>query len=543
MNCIGPNAREYLRHGFKQMADALEVTLGPRGRLVAVERDSRRKAPELLNDGARLARRFYGLPSRFESMGLLMARHLAWQIEEEVGDGSTMAVVMARRLIEDGCRLITAGVDPMLLRRALEKAQPLVIEALKAQAQPMDSTAPIIALAQALIGNAELAKHLHECFDVVGPQGAIEVRPSNSVTHDREYIQGALWNKGWESQSFATHGGEAILSNPYILFTTHRLSAATDLMPIMQKVAEQAHTKQRGLAVVSFNIEGEALNLLVMNKRHGTLPTLAVNAPGAGDERFDILQDLATLCGGKLVAEEAGHQLENVALADLGSADEFRAVRSAFTLIGGKGRPAAIRQRVADIRKQIAKTKDHDIRNQLFERAGKLSGGVALLRVGGATETEREFYKTRCEDAVRVIRAAMESGVVAGGGWAYIYAAQTLQQTALTNEGYDDDALARSLLVAALCQPARAILRNSGYDAAAIVPIHPTPTPMRNTALGFDVTQGDMVDMFAANIVDPVNVLIAAFRAALSAAIMILTTEALIHKPRDNRDKEVTLDP
>ncbi|MBU6359517.1 MAG: chaperonin GroEL, partial [Chloroflexi bacterium] len=169
--------------------------------------------------------------------------------------------------------------------------------------------------------------------------------------------------------------------------------------------------------------------------------------------------------------------------------------------------------------------------------------GVALLRVGGATETEREFYKTRCEDAVRVIRAAMESGVVAGGGWAYIYAAQTLQQAALANEGYDDDALARSLLVAALCQPARAILRNSGYDAAAIVPIHPPPTPMRNTALGFDVTQGDMVDMFAANIVDPVNVLIAAFRAALSAAIMILTTEALIHKPRDNRDKEVTLDP
>jgi chaperonin GroEL len=198
---------------------------------------------------------------------------------------------------------------------------------------------------------------------------------------------------------------------------------------------------------------------------------------------------------------------------------------------------------VADIRKQIAKTKDNDIRNQLFERAGKLSGGVALLRVGGATETEREFYKTRCEDAVRVIRAAMESGVVAGGGWAYIYAAQTLQQTALANEGYDDDALARSLLVAALCQPARAILRNSGYDAAAIVPIYPPPTPMRNTALGFDVTQGDMVDMFAANIVDPVNVLIAAFRAALSAAIMILTTEALIHKPRDNRDKEVTLDP
>lgn len=542
MNYVGPNAREYLKRGFKQMADALEVTLGPRGRLVAVERDSRRKAPELLNDGALLARRFYGLPSRFESMGLLMARHLAWQVEEEVGDGSTMAVVMARRLIDDGCRMIAAGVDPMQLRRALEKAQPAVIEALKAQARPMDNSAPIIALANAMIGNADLAKYLHECFDVVGPQGAIEVRPSNSIDHNREYIQGALWNKGWESSSFATSGGEAILSNPYILFTTHRLSAATDLMPIMQKVAEQSHAKQRGLVVVSFNIEGEALNLLVMNKRRDTLPTLAVNAPGAGDERFDILQDLATLCGGKLVSEEAGDQLANVALADLGSADEFRAVRSAFTVIGGKGRPAAIRQRVTDIRKQIAKTKDNDLRNQLFERAGKLSGGVALLRVGGATETEREFYKTRCEDAVRVIRAALESGVVAGGGWAYIYAAQTLQTYAPTRADTDDDALARSLLIAALCQPARAILRNSGYDPADILG-SAAPEQLPQMLHGFDVNHGKMTDLFAANIVDPLNVIMAAFRAALSAAIMILTTEALIHKHRDNRDKDVTLDP
>jgi chaperonin GroEL len=531
---IGNIARENLRFGFGVIADLLEVTLGPRGRMVAVERDSRKKAPELLSDGGVLARRVWQLPDQWQNMGLLMARNLAWKVEEEVGDGGTTAVILARRIIEEGMRFIAAGYDPMAIKRGLEKLAPVVIDAIKSQAYPLDNGKHIIALANNIVRNHDLAKHIHECFDVVGAQGAIEVRPSYSVTHDREYIQGAMWNKGWESSSFATRGGEAILSNPYILFTTYRISSASSLIPILQTIADQPDGLKHGLVVIAFNIEGEALNLLVMNKMRGALPTLALSAPGAGDERFEILQDLAILCGGVLISEEAGDVLESVNLNDLGRADEVRAVRSTFSVIGGKGRPVAIRRRITDIRSEY-KNAPRDEQNLAIERAGKLLGGVALLRVGGATETEREYFKTRCEEAIRVIRSATQLGVVVGGGVVYARCAEMLDPILPS-----DEAIAVKMLKTALKQPLRDIIRNSGFDADAWVE---TILSQPNPLLGLDVVKGEMVNMIESHIVDPVNVLVTALRSAVSIAGMLLTTEALVHKPRSTRDSDVSLDP
>lgn len=521
---IGPAAREQLRIGFNQLADAMTVALGPRGRTVAVDRHAR-KAPELITDGSTLARRVYALPSRARSMGLLMARHLATRVEDAVGDGSSTAVLLARGLIDEGCKLIAAGAEPMLLRQGLEALLPDVLDALRAQARPLNLETQTLPLARAITGNDALARHINDCFDVVGENGAIEVRPSNGVEHEREYIQGALWNKGWESQHFAK-AGESVLDAPRILFTTHRLNDADALVPLLQRIVAEPDGKARGLAVIAFNIEGAALNLLVTNHSNGALPAVAVNAPGAGDERFDILQDLAILCGGRLISEEAGDALENVQLGDLGSADQVRVIRSAFTIVAGKGRPAAIRARAQDLRKQLAIIKDTTQRDRVQERAGKLAGGVALLRVGGASDTEREWLKARADEAVRVIRLAGREGVLPGGGWALANVAP------LTSEAHPWAARA---LRKALQQPARAILRNSGIDADAL-----PKRPSRQHVC--DVNTGKWVNAFNAQIVDPVAVTIEGVRAAVSTAAMLLTVEALIHKPRNDRDDDVKLE-
>ncbi|BCX04060.1 MAG: 60 kDa chaperonin [Candidatus Roseilinea sp.] len=532
-------ARESLHEGMTLLAAAVEPTLGPLGRLVAIERETnpRTKAPDLLNDGATIARRIWALPDRWQTMGLLMARHAAAQVEEAVGNGGSTTIVLAHAIMTEGLRHIAAGCDPMRLRRGLERALPVALQAIERTARPLQDDQHILSLAGAITGRDDLARLIHECFDVVGPHGVIEVRPGHGVAHDREYIQGVLWNEGWKSSHFVTQGGAAVLERPYILFATHRLTKAAQLAPLMSALIEanEARNEQRGLVVIAFAIESDALNILVTNKVRGVLPALAIHAPGAGNDRFEILNDLATLCGGKLFAEEAGDRVESARLADLGQADEVNAIRSAFTITGGKGRPAAIRQRIAEIRRSLAHATGNAERDRLTERIGKLLGGVALLRVGGATEAERSHLMQRAEEAVRTIRIGMEGGLVAGGGAAFLAAVPALQQLEL--EG--DEARASAMLRHALLVPMSALIRNAGYEPAPV--IHEVTA--RGTGFGFDVRAGAVVDMWAANIVDPLRLVTTALRAATSCAAMALTTEALVHKPRSVRDDGVMLNP
>ena len=529
---FSPAARQALGRGFNHLSDLLEVSLGPRGRLVALARDNPRKAPELLNDGATIARRFTGLPNRFETMGAFLARHIAWQVEEAVGDGTTTAVVIARHLFNEADRQAAAGHNMMSIRRGLEKALPVVLEALTAQAQPLDRPEQIVALGRAITGDASIGKLLEEIFDTVGSHGSIEVRTSYARIHERRYIQGAFWNQGWVSSSFTNAPGKAVLQQPYLLFTDYHLQKTDELLPILNRVREAG---TRGLVVIAPTIAGEALNLLVTNQVRKVLPTLAIKAPGLGPEKREILHDLAALCGGRVIESTLADPFHKVTLADLGQAEEVQAIRSGFTIIGGKGRPATIRQRYADLRGQLPKAQQGRERNRLVERAGKLLGGVALLEIGGATETERDYLKERAKEAVHVLRLALQDGVVPGGGVAYLRCLPALDQLELP----DDEAPARIILRHALQAPAQAILRNSGFEPAPILARLLAST----NGAGFDVMHGQFVDTIAENLIDPVRVLQAALQSAVSGALMALTTETLVHRPRHNRDEAVDFKP
>lgn len=527
-----PAARTALLRGFNHLATLMEVALGPRGRLVAVARENPRKAPELLNDGATIARRFTGLPSRFETMGAFLARHIAWRMEETVGDGATTAVVIARQVLNETHRLIAAGYNVMDLRRGLEKALRVTLQALQQQAQPLDHPAQIIALGTTITGDETLGRYLEEIFDTVGPYGAVDVRTHYGRGHDRQYIQGAFWNQGWVSSYFTTEGGTASVKDPYLLLTNRHLSSGAELAPILGKVHEAG---SRGLVVIAPSVDEGALTILVTNKTRGVLPTLAIKAPGLGSEKSEILQDLALLTGGKLFLQENHERLEAAELGDLGQADEVQAIRSGFTLIGGKGRPAAIRQRQQELRARIPSAAPGRDRDRLAERAGKLLGGVGLLKVGAATELEQEYLKERAQEAVQVIRLGLQEGVVAGGGVAFLRTLPDLEQLLLP----DEERPAVRILQSALQAPLQAILRNSGFEPGPIL----AQLAAAGNGAGFDVQRGAVVDVHAAHIVDPVKVLTTALQTGVSGALMGITTAVLVHKPRHNRDEAVDFRP
>jgi len=533
-----PEAQAALRRGFNRLAQTMQVALGPRGRLVAVNRDNKRRAPELLNDGATIARRYTGSRNRFETMGAFLARHIAWQMEEAVGDGATTAVVLAQAILNEAARYVAAGYNPMLLRRELDRAVAVARRVLGEQARPLDNPAQIRALATAITGDETLGKYVEEVFDVVGPYGAVQVRTHYGRGHACRYINGTFWNQGWASSYFTTEGGTAIVKDPYILLTNRHLTNGEELVPILERVRSQG--EGRGLVVIAPTIAGEALNVLVTNKSRGVLPTLGIKAPGLGPEKTEVLNDLGALTGGRVFYGEADDRLEQATLADLGQAREVQAIRSGFTLIGGKGRPAAIRARIQALRSQLPKAAYGRERNRLVERSGKLQGGVALLEVGGATETERDYLKDRAEEAVSVVRLGLQGRIAAGGGAAYLGCLPALM--ALATAGLDstlDEGAGARILAGALRAPMAAIVENSGGEAATVL----AQVADLGPGFGYDVVTGQVTDVLAANIVDPVKVLQLALEIGASGALMALTTEVLVHRPRHNRDDEVDFRP
>jgi chaperonin GroEL len=440
--------------------------------------------------------------------------------------------VIARQVLNEADRYAAAGYNMMIIRRGLEKALEVALQALDKQAQPLATPAQIVALATSITGDEVLGRYIEEIFDTVGPYGAVDVRTNYARTHDRTYIQGTLWNQGWVSSYFTTTGGTAVLKNPYILLTNRHLEKASELLPIMQKIREAG---DRGLVVIATDIAGDALNILVTNKTRKVMSTLAIRAPGLGPEKTDILQDLAVLSGGTVFREEAGARVEEATLGDLGQADEVQAIRSGFTLIGGKGRPAAIRERNLELRRQLPKASYGRDRDRIIERSGKLLGGVGILHIGGTTEIEQETMKARSKEAVHVVRFGLQEGIVPGGGVAYLKFLPALACLTLPNE----EALAIPILQSALVAPLRAILRNSGFEPTSIM----ARIGSGDNNCGFDVMRGQLVDVMAANIVDPVKVLHTALRTGVSGALMALTTEVLVHKPRANRDDDVDFNP
>jgi chaperonin GroEL len=422
----------------------------------------------------------------------------------------------------------------MRLRRGIERALAAAVCDLERQARPLELPRQIQGLATTIIGDETLGKYVEEVFDVVGPYGAVQVRSHYGRGHEVRYINGTFWNQGWASSYFTTDGGTAVVKDPYILLTSHNLAVADELVNVLQKVHEAGGGK-RGLVVVATGISGEALNLLVTNKARGALPTLAIKAPGLGAEKSEVLTDLAVMTGGRVFYAEAGDRIASAKLDDLGQAAEVQAIRSGFTLTGGKGRPAAIRQRSQELRSRIPSAAYGRDRDRLTERAGKLQGGVALLEVGGATETERDYLKERVEEAVHVVRLGMQTGIVPGGGAALLACRRAIAELALP----DDEAAGAAILASALAAPMAAIIANAGYE----------PTPVlaavadAKDSMTYDVLAGQLVNAWDANIIDPLKVVQTALQTGVSGALMALTTDVLVHKPRSNRNKEVDFRP
>lgn len=529
---FAPHSRQAINRGFHALAQLMAITLGPQGAMVAITRENSRRAPELLRNGAYVARRFLGFSSRFETMGAFLARHIAWRMEEAVGDGATTAVLMANAILQATERQVAAGHNPMLIRRGIETLLPSLLDGVKAQAIPLTETAQIVALGTSLVGDPTLGRYLEEVFDTVGPHGAIQVRNSYARSHERRYIQGVFWNQGWISSYFTTEGGSALLKEPYLLFTTRSLTKADDLLPILTQVRDAGGG---GLVVLAPNISGDALNILVANKTRNVLPTLALKAPGLGPEKVEILEDLAVLCGGQLLRDESGLSVETATLTSLGRADEVQAIRSGFTIIGGKGRPVAIRQRQQQLQREVREAEFGRERDRLTERIGKLLGGVALLEIGGATESERDYMKVRAKSAVQSLRLALQDGILPGGGLAYLRCLTLLQNETTRTQLAGDAAAALPILRAALLAPAQTILANAGLEPAPVIQqLLDDPT-----VTGYDVLQQSPFTRGEATIVDSAKVAQAALRIGVSGALMAITTDTLVHRPRHNRDEEV----
>ncbi len=525
-------ARALLKRGADQMAWVLRATLGPTARVVAIEKlTSRAEAPEILDDGATIARRIIEIPNRYVNMGAMLIRHLAWKQHEAVGDGTATAAVLAHAVLSEATRYIAAGGNPMLLKRGVEKALHVALAELQALSTPLETADQVAALATAATGDPEMGGYIGEMFDIVGRDGYIQVMESPSIKTDREYVEGVIWDRGYLSPYMVTDPErmEAVLDDALVLVTDHIIKRASELIPVMEKVHQAGF---KNFFIVANDIESEPLSLLVANKQQGVLTTLAVKAPGYGDRRIRILEDLAIITGGRPFLDDAGDRLEEARLEDLGRAQRVWANRDYFSIIGGYGDPARIRQRIAMIKSELPTVTDDYEREKMRERLGKLAGGVAILRVGAATKTELEEKKNRAERAVALIRAAVEEGVVPGGGAAYLALIPALERIAAQG----DEKVGVRILQRALEEPLRAIVENAGYESDPII----AELQTRPRGWGFDVLRGTFVDMREAGILDATKVLRLALEKGVSGAIMAFTTEALVLR---NLEYDLNLNP
>ena len=514
-------ARRALERGVDALADAVKVTLGPKGRNVVL--DKKWGAPTITNDGVTIAREVE-LEDPFENLGVQLAKEVATKTNDVAGDGTTTATVLAQALVREGLRNVAAGAAPGGLKRGIDKAVEAVTERLLANARELEGRDEIAQVAGLSAQDTEIGNLIADAFDKVGKDGVITVEESSTTALELEFTEGMQFDKGYLSPYFITDAErmEAVLEDAYVLIHQGKISAVADLLPLLEKVVQAG----KPLFIVAEDVEGEALSTLVVNKIRGTFNAVAVKAPGFGDRRKAMLQDMAVLTGGQVVAEELGVKLDQVGLDVLGQARRIVSTKDSTTIVDGAGKPEDVEARVAQIKAEIEATDSDWDREKLQERLAKLAGGVCVIKVGAHTEVELKEKKHRIEDAVSATRAAIEEGIVAGGGSALIHAAPALDE--LEVEG--DEAVGVNIVRRALVEPLRWIAENAGlegYVATAKV----AEMPLGH---GLNAATGSYGDLLAAGVIDPVKVTRSALRNAASIASMVLTTDTLVvDKPEE----------
>jgi chaperonin GroEL len=515
-------ARELLKQGVDELADAVATTLGPKGRNVAL--DKKWGAPSVIHDGVSVAKEIE-LEDPFKNMGAQLVKEAASKTADVAGDGTTTSTILARTIVDEGILRITAGANPMIMRRGLEKAGEFAVEELKKMAKAIKST-DIANVATISAGDPELGNLIAEALNQVGKDGVVSVEEGRGLTTEIEYKEGMEFDKGYASAYFVTNPDkmDAEIENPYILITDKKVSNLQELLPFLENLVKVS----KDLVIIADDIEGEALATLVVNKLRGTFNTLAVKAPGFGDRRKEMLEDIAILTGGTVISDETGMKFENVKVEDCGRADKVWADKENARIIGGKGNKKLLDGRIAQIRKAMdATTSDFD-REKLAERLAKLTGGVAVINVGAATEVELKDKKERVNDAVAATKAALEEGIVPGGAIALLDISTRMKVDPKVSR---DEAEGYEIVKNALEAPFKKLIENAGFDAGQLIA---KARSGASTGLGFDVLALESyetatpVDMLKAGIVDPLKVVRAAVQNGISVATMILTTEALI---------------
>jgi len=513
-------ARKKLKQGVDVMANAVKTTLGPKGRNVAL--DKKFGSPTVTHDGVTVAREVE-LEDPFENMGAQLLKEAATKTNDIAGDGTTTSVVLAQAIVHEGLRNIAAGANPMLLKRGLEKGGLAVVEAIKAEAKEVKGKAEIAQIATISAADETIGQLIADVMDKVGREGVITVEESKGLQFETEFVEGMQIDRGYISAYFVTNADrmEAVIEDPYILITDKKISAITDILPVLEKLVQVT----KNLVIVGEDIDGEALATLVVNKLRGTLNVLGVKAPGFGDRRKAMLEDIAILTGGQVITEEAGRKLDATTIQDLGRARRVTADKDETTFVEGKGDQDKILARVKQIKAQIEETTSDFDKEKLQERLAKLAGGVAIIKVGAATEVELKEKKHRVEDALSAARAGIEEGMVPGGEVTLLNAIKGLDK--VKAEG--DELTGVTILRRALEEPFRQLIANAGQDGSVMLDsIRRKQTETKSNVWGYEVIKNEIVDLTKAGVIDPAKVVRSAVENAVSIAAMILTTEALI---------------
>ena len=519
---FGEEARRKLRAGIDMIAEAVATTLGPKGRNVAIDRKF--GSPTITHDGVTVAKEIE-LEDPFENMGAQLLKEAATKTNDIAGDGTTTSTVLAHAMVTEGLKTLAAGANPMLLKRGIEAASKKVADSIKEQSIAISTKAEIANVATISAQDRQIGDLIAEVMDKVGKDGVITVEESKGLEFEQEYVEGMQFDRGYISSYFITDSGnmEAVIADANILVYDKKISAAQDLLPLLEKLVQIG---KRELVIIAEDVDGEALATLVLNRLRGTLNVLAIKAPGFGDRRKAMLQDIATLTGAELISEETGRKLETVTPKELGHAEKVVSDKDDTTIVGGKGDQKAIKGRIEQIRVEIENTTSDYDKEKLQERLAKLTGGVAIIRVGAATETEMKEKKHRVEDALSATRAAVEEGIVPGGGVALVNSMATLNNIKLDS---DDARTGVNIVRKALEVPMRRIAENAGFDGSVVVEnVRQAQEKDKNKKIGFDVLAETYTDMVKSGVIDPAKVTRGALENATSIAAMILTTEALI---------------
>ena len=514
----GEEARKALEVGVNTLADTVKVTLGPKGRNVVL--DKKFGAPLITNDGVTIAKEIE-LPDPFENMGAQLVREVSTKTNDVAGDGTTTATLLAQAMIREGLKNLAAGANPIVMKKGMAKAVETAVEAIKANSQKVNGTDDIARVGTVSSGDEFIGKLIAEAMEKVSADGVITIEESKTAETYSEVVEGMMFDRGYITPYMVTDTEkmEAVVDDAYILITDKKISVISDILPILEQLVQSG----KKLVIIAEDVEGEALSTLIVNRLRGTLNVVCVKAPGFGDRRKEMLQDIAILTGGQVISEELGYELKSATVDMLGRARQVKVTKENTTIVDGSGDKQAIKDRVSQIRAQIAVTTSDYDKEKLQERLAKLAGGVAVIKVGAATETEMKEKKLRIEDALNATRAAVAEGIVAGGGTAYVNAVPAVEKLIGKVEG--DEKTGVKIIVNALQEPVRQIAKNAGVDGSVVLE---KIKSSRKVGYGFDAYKEVYCDMIGAGIVDPAKVTRSALENAASVSSMVLTTEALV---------------